>query len=296
MERVPKVSIGMPAFNAEAHIGAAIESLLGQTYGDFELIISDNASTDGTRDVIERYLAIDARIRYERQATNVGANPNYRYVARLARGDFFKWSSSSDWCAPSFLDACIDLLVCHCDTVLAVPRTRLFEQDLRSFSDYDHDLAVLGESPSERIWQVMGLFLNNAMNGVIRCSALRRTRPIESFYGGDVVLLGGLALLGKFRLVEERLFYRRMQVATATSMQDEVALSRHHYPEPTVDSLAQFSRVQLGWLRVVGSAPIEVSEKFRALKYIAKRCYWERHLFKDDVRGILEYLTRGVSH
>lgn len=297
MERAPRVSIGMPAFNSEANIGSAIECFLGQTFGDFELIVSDNASTDGTRDVVERYRMLDKRVRYERQSVNVGANPNYTYVARLARGEFFKWTSSSDWCAPTFLESCIDLMIRHDDTVLVVPRTRLFEYDPSVYRDYERDIEVLDASPSERLVRLMEtLFLNNVMNGLIRGSALKRTRLMEAFYGGDVVLMGHLALLGKFRLVDQRLFYRRMEVATATAMQDRMALRRHHYPQLRADSLLQYSKLQLGWLRVVRSAPIGLSEKTRALTYVAKRCYWERHLFKDDLRGVWEYLTREVSH
>ncbi|HNB66613.1 MAG: glycosyltransferase family 2 protein [Rhodocyclaceae bacterium] len=297
MERLPRVSIGMPAFNSEANIGSTIECFLAQTFGDFELIVSDNASIDGTREVVERYRAVDKRVRYQRQPVNVGANPNYTHVARLARGEFFKWSSSSDWCAPTFLEACINLLVRHEDTVVVVPRARLFEHDPSSYRDYEHDIDVLDAKPSDRLVRLMEtLFLNNVMNGLIRGAALRRTRLMEPFYGGDVVLMGHLALLGKFRLVDQRLFYRRMEVATSTAMQDRLALRRHHYPQLRADSLLQYSKLQLGWLRVVRSAPIGFSEKVRALTYVAKRCYWERHLFKDDLRGVWDYLTREVSH
>lgn len=292
MERIPRISIGMPAYNSEANIGSAIESLLGQTFGDFELIVSDNASTDATRDVVERYRALDKRIRYERQSVNIGANPNYTYVARLARGEFFKWSSSSDWCAPSFLDACLELLVRHDDTVVVVPRTRLFEREPSFCRDYDHDIDVLGETPSVRLFQLMGIFLNNVMNGLIRNAALRRTRLMESYFGGDVVLMGHLALLGKFRLVDQRLFYRRMEVATATAIQDRTALRRHHYPRLKADSLLQYSKAQLGWLRVVFAAPIDTAERMRALGYVGRRCYWERHLFKEDLREVWKYLNR----
>jgi len=122
----PLISIGMPVYNGAAYIRLTLEGLLAQTFGDFELIISDNASTDATRDVIEDCMRRDARICYERQTVNIGVNPNSSHVMRRARGEFFKWSSSSDWCAPTFLERCLNELLAHDDAVLVAPRTRLF--------------------------------------------------------------------------------------------------------------------------------------------------------------------------
>ena len=114
----------MPVFNGAATIAGAIEALLAQTFGDFELIVSDNASTDGTRDVVEGLVVQDARIRYQRQATNIGANNNYSHLAVVARGEFLKWASASDWCAPTFLERCLELLMRNADAVLAAARGR----------------------------------------------------------------------------------------------------------------------------------------------------------------------------
>ncbi len=117
MSSIPKISIGIPAYNSAATIGVCIASLLGQSFGDFELIVSDNASTDSTRDIVERLAQQDRRIRYVLQPENIGANQNYSYVARVARGEYFKWASSSDWCAPGFLEKCLTSLDQNRDAV-----------------------------------------------------------------------------------------------------------------------------------------------------------------------------------
>lgn len=293
MARPPQISIGIPAYNSAANIGFTIEGFLAQSFGDFELIISDNASTDATRDIVEGYRRRDKRIRYERQAANIGANPNFTYVARQARGEFFKWSSASDWCAPAFLERCRDELSRFADSVLAVPRTRLFQDNVETAQDYDRDIAVLDESPSARLTYLMtNLYLNNVMNGLIRMSALRRTRWMERYHGGDVVLMGRLALLGKFRLIDDRLFYRRMEPHTATALQDRTAVRRHHYPTLGAASLFQYSKCQLGWARATLTSPIPLGERLRSLTFVAKRCYWERVGFLEDARGIWRYLAR----
>lgn len=293
MSTVPKISIGMPACNSAETIGASIESLLGQSRGDFELIVSDNASTDATRDVVETYCRRDARISYERQSVNIGANPNYSHVARLARGEFFKWSSSSDWCAPSFLERCLTELVAHDDTVLVMPRTRLFRKNLDSCEDYPLDIEILDDQPSARLQRLTSvLALNNAMNGLIRTSALRRTGLIDPYQGADVVLLGHLALLGKFRLVNERLFYRRMEVTTATTLKDPAAVLKHHYPRMGRGTLFQGVKEQLGWVRAALSAPMSHGERMHTLIHVARMCYWRRATYVQDLRGAWQYIAR----
>jgi glycosyltransferase involved in cell wall biosynthesis len=295
MSKPPLISIGVPAYNAEAHLGLTLEGLLGQTFSDFEIIISDNASTDGTRDVAESYRAKDSRIRYERQATNVGANPNYAHVVHVARGEIFKWSSASDWCAPTFLERCLQVLRAHDDTVLVVPRTRLFQNVPEASQDYPWDIELPDERPSARLVRLTTtLALNNAMNGLIRTAALRRTRVMEPYLGADYVLMGHLALLGKFRLIEDRLFYRRMESGTATALADRAAVWRHHYPMLSGRTLFQGIKRHLGWARIAVSTSIPVMERLRSLEHVARRCFWDREAILKDLRGAWHYYTRGT--
>jgi glycosyltransferase involved in cell wall biosynthesis len=291
----PLVSIGLPVYNGAAHIGLTLEGLLAQTFGDFELIVSDNASTDATRDVVEGYKLRDSRISYERQPVNIGANLNHSHVVRRARGELFKWSASSDWCEPTFLERCKDELLMHDDTVLVATRTRLFQASPSTSQDYALDVEILDQTPSARFTKLAStLALNNAMSGLIRMSALRSTRLLERYRGADLVLMGHLALLGKFRLINERLFYRRMEVETATVLQDAEAVWRFYYPQSRAHLLWQGSQYQLGWARVALSAPMSIRERLRTLEYVARRCYWQRRFVLDDLRGFWSYLTRGT--
>ena len=138
------------------------------------------------------------------------------------------------------------------------------------------------------------LALNNAMNGLIRMSALRQTRLIEPYIGADVVLMGHLALLGKYRLLDERLLYRRMDSATATALQDRSAVWRHHYPQLNAHALFQGTKRLAGLLRVALSAPDSRRERVTSFRYALKICYWNRALFSQDVRGIWRYFARGA--
>lgn len=284
----PMLTVGMPTFNAQTTIGASIDSLLAQTFTDFELVISDNASTDGTWSVIEGYMRRDARVRGVRQPCNVGANANYSAVFNLARGRYFKWASSNDWCAPEFLRACVERLQGDPELVLVAPRTRLFETDRTHATDYAGDIACMQPSPSDRlIHAATQLALNNVMNGVVRYDALSQTRLIEHYPGADVVLVGHLALLGKIALLDEQLFYRRMDAATATRMMSETAVLRHHYPSDTWRSRLPAWRLSLGWLRVALAAPVAAVEKWRAIKWVFRMAYWNRAHMARDLRDLL---------
>src|SRR5436190_10934974 len=107
---IPRVSVGIPVYNGERFLKGAIDSLLSQRFTDFEILISDNASTDGTQAICEEYVANDQRVSYFRQRTNIGAPGNWNYVAKLARGTYFKWASANDECDPRMLDQCVAVL------------------------------------------------------------------------------------------------------------------------------------------------------------------------------------------
>ena len=142
---VPLVSIGMPLYNSARGVEQAIGSILGQTLQDFELIVADNASTDDSFAICQRLAAQDARIRLYRNDSNIGANRNYALVLKLATGRYFKWVTSSDFCAPTFLADCVAVLDQSPDTVLATGRTVLFTETPTDGNVYEHDFGLPAE-------------------------------------------------------------------------------------------------------------------------------------------------------
>lgn len=109
-KRKPKVSIGLPVYNGANYLREALDSLLGQTFRDFELIISDNASTDATREIILEYQQRDSRIRYVQQESNIGASKNFLSVLAMAETELFMWASHDDIWAPNWLEVLISNL------------------------------------------------------------------------------------------------------------------------------------------------------------------------------------------
>ncbi|MDP1691626.1 MAG: glycosyltransferase family 2 protein [Burkholderiaceae bacterium] len=292
-DQLPLVSIGMPTYNGERTIRGSIECLLQQTLANFELIISDNASTDGTWAIIEEYARKDARIIGVRQPKNIGANGNYSAVFRKARAPYFKWASSNDWCAVPFLEQCVARLEAHPDAVLVAPRTRLFSDSLDSFTEYDRDLAFDQTNPVERFVAVgRSLALNNVLNGVARTAALARTRLIEHYVGADVVLVGHLALMGKIELLDQAMFYRRMDQQTATRLMSEEAVHRHHYPVKTRRALLPAWRRTGGWLHAVFASGLSPADTLGALGWVLRSTYWAAPALGRDVLDTLAHTIR----
>ena len=207
----PTISIGLPVYNGERYLARSIESLLSQSFGDFELIISDNASTDRTYEICKGFAAKDKRIRYYRNEANLGAAPNYNRVFELSSGRYFKWASHDDLYAPQCIGRCFEMIeAAPPEVVLCYPKTVLIDEEDNEIKKYDDMMDIRLSVPHERLRHILkNLWLCNAVFGLIRIDALRMTRKIGSFFASDVILLCELGLLGQFWEVPEYLFLRR---------------------------------------------------------------------------------------
>lgn len=229
---MPIVSVAMPAYNCEKYIAQSIESLLGQTYADLELVISDNASTDGTEEICRRYEKLDRRVRYMRRRDNIGGPGNFRHVASLCSGRYHKWSTADDYWHPRFVEEAVAVLDRQPDVVLCYPKTRLIDADGRPLSDHDDDLHLVDDSPRERFRQLYRrIKLCNAHLGLIRRDALAKTRLIAAHQASDIDFLAELALLGKFWLLPDVRFFRRMHPTSSSWARDD-AQHQHKYYNP----------------------------------------------------------------
>jgi glycosyltransferase involved in cell wall biosynthesis len=214
-----RVGIGIPVFNGAEYIAETLDSILCQDYTDFEVVISDNASTDATQEICESYARRDPRIRYSRLSENVGAARNYNRVFGLASGEFFKWAAHDDLLAPRFLSACVAAFDAGPpEAVLVHPHTTVINevgQTIRGPGDdpdrtTDLDLSTRLErmlakpddfqSILHRCFPVFGLF---------RRSALQKTSLIANFPRSDMLVLVELALLGPVIALDEQLFIHR---------------------------------------------------------------------------------------
>ncbi|MCP4329298.1 MAG: glycosyltransferase [Alphaproteobacteria bacterium] len=198
-------------YNGENFLGAAIQSILDQTYADFELIISDNASTDSTQEICLEFARLDKRIRYIRNARNLGADPNYNAVFAASGGEYFKWAAHDDVLAPTFLERCIDALEENPGAVLAQSLVRVIDEHGQTLGSYDSALdgAGSGHASDRYASAILVPHWCTEVFGVIRRSALAQTSLHGGYHHSDRVLLAQLALLGRFVQVKASLFGSR---------------------------------------------------------------------------------------
>ncbi|NES80205.1 MAG: glycosyltransferase family 2 protein [Moorea sp. SIO2B7] len=215
MNNTPCVSIGLPVYNGENFIKQAIDCILDQTFEDFELIISDNASTDITEQICREYAAKDNRIRYYRNQKNIGAAPNFNQVFELSRGKYFKWAAHDDLCAPEFLELCVEVLENDDSIILCHSKTRLIIHDkqgkLKKEKNHTLELKTDSFNPQERFSELI-LIPHWCFQffGVIRADILKNTPLIGKYAASDRGLLAELGLLGRFYEIPKYLFSYRI--------------------------------------------------------------------------------------
>ena len=211
----PKVSVGLAVYNGERYLAEAIESILGQTAGDFELIISDNASTDRTAEICLAYAAQDSRIRYYRNPTNIGGARNENRTFHLAKGEYFRWAAHDDICAPELLEKSIKILDEHPDIVLCYPTIVEINESGQSIGKISLQRGL--SSQAHKRFRDFAFRDHNceATYGLIRSSVMAKTELQKDYTSSDRPLLCELALHGPFFEIREPLFYKRYHAKNA---------------------------------------------------------------------------------
>jgi glycosyltransferase involved in cell wall biosynthesis len=201
----------MPVYNGENFVAQALHAILNQSYKDFEVVISDNASTDGTRDICQSFAAKDNRIRYMRSDVNIGVEPNFNRAFELSRGRYFKWMAHDDLITPDFLEKCVRHLERDRATVLCHSLVRIIDENDVELGIYDSKLwhSRYGGPVARFASVTMARHLCTDMFGVMRRDALAGTGLLGDYHGSDRALLAELALTGEFAQVREPLFWNR---------------------------------------------------------------------------------------
>jgi glycosyltransferase involved in cell wall biosynthesis len=285
--RVPRVSIGMPVYNGERFINEALSSLLGQTFDDLEVIISDNASTDRTEDKCREYVARDKRVRYYRNRRNLGISWNYRRVFEASSGPYFKWATYDDVCAPEFVARCVEALDRDRRVVLAHPRARIINEFGDVGVECGAGLHLQSPRASERIAQLFrNLRLSNALYGVIRRDVLRETPLVGDFPAADIPLLAELSLRGLFYEIPECLFSRRIHPGAASARRDDQSQLEVYNPDKVGRVVFREWRLLYEYCRSVRRVPLPLREQMRVGLLLLKSGVWNwDELIRELVGG-----------
>jgi len=304
----PRVSIGLPVYNGENYVGESLDALLGQSYEDFELIISDNASTDGTADICRRYGKQDSRIRYIRQPRNIGLAPNHNFVFQQSRGELFKWAASDDLYGRDLLRCCVDALDAHPEVVLAHSWEAAIDKAGNVTQALEYPLATDSPRAPERFRSIVfgssGLFESNDANthglirvdnsgilracdeyGVIRADVLRRVALLGSYHHSDRIVVCEIALHGPFHMTPDWLYFRReypdRAYNTSPSVRDRCAIldpaRANRLRHPTARLLAEY---MWGYVAAIQRAPLSAADR--------------RECHRDLTRWMLDRATSRV--
>lgn len=209
-----RVTIGMPVYNGTATVSQAVESLLVQSLKDFELVISDNASTDGTFTVLQDYARRDSRIRLIQQSRNIGAHANFGFVLSEAASPFFMWAACDDRWATSFIDRNVDFLEQHPDFIGSISRVA-FEGAPLGFNTQAGTYPLEDSVATNLRRYIMNPQANSRYYGVHRTDALLRAWITEPFWAGDWAVVLRLLVQGKYHEIPETLMWRSYHGASS---------------------------------------------------------------------------------
>lgn len=251
-KKAPVVSIGVPVFNGEKTLARMLDSLLSQTFSDFEIIISDNASTDKTSEIANSYVCKDERIRYIRQAGNIGPERNFKYVLDEARGRFFMWSAADDTRSPDFLYENVNFLKQHNDYVGSTSPNCFEGQDQNGTAVVRFELSGLEDDRIKDFfrycWVSHGIFYSVIQTEVLRdCEVLG-----QSFLGADWAVDLYLASKGKMHRTDSG-----MMISGAHGISNS-ANAWKRYRASFLGWFIPFHKVSLYTLKLTSHRPLEV--------------------------------------
>lgn len=277
----PKVSIGIPVYNGENYLSSALESILKQSFRDFEVVICDNASTDKTQEICEGFQSKDKRIRYYRNDFNLGAAANYKKAFQLAKGDLFKWMAHDDKCSPNYLEECVRILENDPDIVMSFPRVVPIDENddpLPTVKDETYLTSTgriistniqrnfMSERPSDRYSEV--LFKTTECYeffGLARRKIIERTSQHDAFYGSDKVLLCELSVMGKLREASSATSYFRIHGNQSQSLKDSKERAAWISPDLNYGAfMSRFKCIQ-GYFKCISAYPLSLKERLKCL-------------------------------
>jgi glycosyltransferase involved in cell wall biosynthesis len=218
----PRVSVGMPVWNGEEFIRSGIGSLLRQTFGDLELIISDNASTDTTQEICEEYAASDPRVRYHRNTQNIGLQANFEKVLSLATAPYFMWGCPDDLWDSSYVAKMVEVLDSCPAVVLSGSNSANIDRDGVPLSHFDNASVYAPRQTGARahrfICAAPGGGQATLIYGLMRTPVIQRVGLVSprstldhhrGYYATDLLTLFSLMFEGDFHVVDETLYFHR---------------------------------------------------------------------------------------
>ncbi len=294
----PRVSLGMPVYNGEAFLEQALQSLLSQTFEDFELVISDNASTDRTQALCLDYAAGDRRIRYLRNQVNVGYCRNQNSVIRLCGGEYFLLTHHDDIRAPEYLARTVAVLDADPSIVICYTKTRDIDEFGNLLPRVDPPLRFDSLDWRERFRDTIRMdHMCEPDFGLTRSDRLRMTHLHGDYADSDRVLLAELALQGRFHCIPEVLFYRRAHSGQSTAIApDRQSRTVWFNPEKRGKLIFPHFRQFREYLAAIRRAPIDDRQRAWCYGEMLRWAGTNRRRLVGDLEYALRQTCRPLKH
>lgn len=285
MTSSPLVTIGLPVYNSERYVKQSLDSLLAQTYTDFALVISDNASTDGTADICKQYAARDSRVKYFRNEVNIGNPRNFNRVAELTTTPYLKWSTADDFWAPTFVERALEIMERDSSIALCYPQAALVDADGGNPTNYDDVLHLVQDDPVDRfLTLITRIKLAHQHLGLIRMSYLRQTHLLGAYVGSDINLLAELTLYGKFYELPQRLFFRRFHKDSGSWKRgDAKHEARRYHAAGMRKATFRTWRSHMRFFSAVSASPLPLRSKMRLYPLLMRRMIWSRRDLANEL-------------
>jgi glycosyltransferase involved in cell wall biosynthesis len=273
MSAAPRLTVGLPVYNGEAYLAESLDALLGQSYEDFELVISDNASTDGTAGICRRYEKLDSRIRYFRQPRNIGLAPNCNFLYSQARGELYKEASHDDLYGRDLIRRCVEALDERPQVVLAHCWTARIDGTGDVTDAYEYPMATASPRAPERFRSILFDSGGDDDYGVVRTEVLRRTAGKQSYYHADHTIVAEIGLHGPFYHVPDWLYFRRDHPGQAgrATMRSRCAnmdpRRAHRLRHPAVRLYGEYI---WAYIRAIQRAPLPPADRRECYRYLAQ--------------------------
>ena len=277
---LPTVSVGLAIYNGEDTVERCIESVLAQSFGDFEVVVSDNASTDSTPEVLARLAAADPRVRVSANPRNLGQHANMNRVFDLSKGRFYRWISADDWLEPDYLATCVEALDSHAEAIGVTTGFRIHSDDGRVREERYGGEFPTAPDAARRLERMLWFFhagdaKYDPIYGLFRRDVVARTPRLRFSEQADWLYVAELALLGPILHVGDCLANRTREYYGPF---DHDAYLRRLHPEAPEAARSSVLRFYRDLMRVVSETNLTEEQKQRcrraAQRFVVKDVLW----------------------
>ena len=280
------VVIGLPVYNGQKYLGAAIESHLSQSFGDFDLVISDNGSTDATSEICADYASKDRRIKYLRSAENRGILWNHRRLLEAIESpsQYFRWAGADDIIEPGLLLAMVEVLNTRPEVEAVVPDTKNIDDRGEIIASVPRTLDLQSSDVFERARDVlMANYQHVIAYGLLRSSTLRLMRTGPNYPGWDSVFIWELALRGQMVQSEGPALRRRFHAGSISRVKTVKEMRK--WVEPNAKTGMSFPHWTWAYerARALMACPLPTRDRLRIGAFLARATLSQRRSLVRDV-------------